>query len=363
MRTWFLAVSMIQRRTSLARLLFCGLVLVLVCSLGVTAGLPVFRISVENTVAHVQTQSVQRFADLLSQRLAGRLEVLFYPAAALFRDFDVFRALSQGKLEMAVPGTWQFDKYIPEMGLFLLPSFYGRTADASYALRDSVLGEKLVATVEDGLGVKVLGRWIDLGFVHYFGRSSPISHIKDIQGKRIRVAGGVGNSLRIQALGGNPVTIAWPDFPQALLQKSVDGLLTSYETIASAALWQHGITHVYEDREYFAQYVPLVASAFWQRLPQDIRTVIADTWDECVDQARVQAAKAQENARQKLYSEGITIITPSRQELETTRSLLVEQENRIANQMGISDGLLEELYEFLRPYDAGQITALGADGL
>jgi len=289
--------------------------------------------------------------------------VQFYPAAALFRDLDVFRALSQGKLEMAVPGTWQFDKYVPEMGVFLLPSFYGRTAEVSYALRQNILGEKLVEIIEDGLGVKVLGRWIDLGFIHYFGTSSTVSHIKDIVGKRIRVAGGVGNSLRVQALGGHSVTIAWPDLPQALLQKSIDGMLTSYETIASAALWEHGITHVYEDREYFAQYVPLVASAFWQRLPEDIRTIITDTWEECVDQARAQAAVAQATARLKLYSQGITIVMPSTKELEATRTLLVQQEESIAHQMGIDDAMLDELSEFFRLYDAGLITAHLPDGL
>lgn len=327
------------------------------------AGLPVFRISVENTVSHVQTQAVQRFADLLSQRLAGRLEVQFYPAAALFRDLDVFRALSQGKLEMAVPGTWQFDKYVPEIGLFLLPSFYGRTADASYVLRDSVFGEKLVAIIENGLGVKVLGRWIDLGFAHYFNTSSAISHINDIKGKRVRIAGGVGNSLRIQALGALPVTIAWPDLPQALLQKNVDGLISSYETLASAALWRHGITQVYEDRQYFAQYVPLVANTFWQRLPEDIRMTIAATWEECVDQARAQAAVAQENARTKLYSEGISIITPSLQELETTRSYLLQHEADIAKGMGIGDDVLAELYEFFRLYDTGLLMAKRPDSL
>jgi C4-dicarboxylate-binding protein DctP len=323
----------------------------------------VFRISVENTLSHVQTQSVQRFSNLLSERLAGRLDVQFYPAAALFRDLDVFRALSQGKLEMAVPGTWQFDRYVPEMGLFLLPSFYGRSEDVIYALRESAFGEKLVTIIENGLGVKVLGRWIDLGFVHYFGTSSTVTHIKDIVGKRIRVAGGVGNSLRVQALGGHSVTIAWPDLPQALLQKSVDGMLTSYETIASAALWEHGITQVFEDREYFAQFVPLVSNAFWQRLPEDMRTIIADTWDECVDQARVQAAIAQDKARLELQSKGLSIIVPSQEELVATRSLLVQQEPAIARQIGIGDDLLQEINDFFRLYDAGLITAHLPDGL
>ena len=86
----------------------------------------------------------------------------------LFRDADVFRALAQGKVEIAVPGTWQFDRYVPEVGLFLLPSMYGRDASFTYGLMESPIGNRLVSTIERVLDVNVLGRWIDLGHTHVF---------------------------------------------------------------------------------------------------------------------------------------------------------------------------------------------------
>ncbi len=314
-----------------------------------------FRISVENTTSHVQTQSVQRFADLLSQRLAGRLDVQFYPAAALFRDADIFRALSQGKLEMAVPGTWQFDRYVPEIGIFLLPRFFGRNADVNYAIMESSLGIFLISMIERNLNVQVLGRWIDLGHTHLFSTHTAIHSFKDIAGLRIRVAGGVGNSLRIAALGGKPVTIAWPDFPQTLARGSVDGLLTSFETVVSAALWQAGIAYVYEDRQYFAQYVPIVAMEYWMRLPQEIRDIISVTWEECVVPAREQAAIAQRNAKLRLIAEGVKITVPSKSTQDATSAKLIEQETDIAKRMGISEELLAELVDFFKTYDAGFI--------
>ena len=317
--------------------------------------LPVFRISVENTTSHVQTQSVQRFADLLSQRLAGKLDVQFYPAASLFRDADVFRALSQGKLEMAVPGTWQFDRFVPEIGIFLLPRFFGRNADVNYAIMESSLGFKLKSMIERSLNVRVLGRWIDLGHTHLFSTRTAIRTSNDIVGLSIRVAGGVGNSLRIEALGGKPITIAWPDFPQTLARGSVDGLLTSYETVVSAALWQAGIAHAYEDRQYFAQYVPIVAMNVWLRLSQEIRDIISATWDECVVPAREQAAIAQRNAKLRLIAEGVKVTVPSKSMQDATRARLIEQETAIAERMGIPKEILSELIAFFETYDTGFI--------
>jgi TRAP-type C4-dicarboxylate transport system substrate-binding protein len=320
-----------------------------------TQPLQIFRISVENTTSHVQTQSVQRFADLLSQRLAGKLDVQFYPAASLFRDTDVFRALSQGKLEMAVPGTWQFDRYVPEIGIFLLPRFFGQNADVNYAIMESPLGNSLTSKIERDLNVRVLGRWIDLGHTHLFSTRTIVRSLNDIAGLRIRVAGGVGNSLRIEALGGKPITIAWPDLPQALSRNSVDGLLTSYETMASAALWQSGIAYVYEDRQYFAQYVPIVAMEFWLRLPQEIRDTISMTWDECVVPAREQAAIAQRNAKLRLIAEGVKVTVPSKDMQDATLAKLIEHEDAIAERMGIPKELLSELIDFFTTYNAGFI--------
>jgi len=51
-------------------------VLMLLHMMSLTAQtLPVIRISVENTLAHVQTQAVQRFATRLAKELASRYEI------------------------------------------------------------------------------------------------------------------------------------------------------------------------------------------------------------------------------------------------------------------------------------------------
>ncbi|HLW21737.1 MAG TPA: TRAP transporter substrate-binding protein DctP [Sphaerochaetaceae bacterium] len=310
--------------------------------------LPVIRISVENTASHVQTQAVQRFSEALREHLAGSYDVEFYPAASLFRDADVFRALAQGKVEIAVPGTWQFDRYVPEVGLFLLPSMYGRAASVTYGLMESSVGAQVVSTIERVMDVKVLGRWIDLGHTHVFSTGRSITKADDFAGKRIRVAGGVGNSLRIEALGATPTTIAWPDFPAALTRKSVDGVLTSYETIASARLWERGIDAVYEDKQYFAQYVPIASGLFWDRLPIDVQDTIMETWDELVDRARQEATVAQAQSRSLMIRNGVSITMVSNDYVQRTRERLMQQEESMVITMGISQDIYQEFKQFIQ---------------
>ena len=315
------------------------------CLIGET--LPVMRISVENSTTHVQTLAVERFVRLLRTELEGQLDIRFYPAARLFRDKDVIQALFLGRVEMAVPGTWQFDTLVPEAALFLLPGFYGRPRELTYRVMDSPLGKRINRAVEEGLHVVIPGRWIDLGHAHLFSLSRPIHSYRDIDRMKIRVAGGQANMLRLEALGGIPRVISWPDLNAYLETGGIDAILTSYETVRSAALWEKGVRYVYEDSEYFAQYVPMISPEFWEELSPEIRRIICDCWESGVEQARREAAAAQIASRELLEARGVEIRIPSPEELHSARELLMEQQNAMAEILHIPDELLAELEAIL----------------
>lgn len=328
--------------------LILGLMLVLLSSFPLQAQyMPLIRISVENTAAHVQTKAVGRFADALAARLEGRYEVQFFPAASLYRDSDVFRALTQGKLEIAVPGTWQFDRYVPEVGLFLLPSLYGMDATVTYGLVESPTGARIIDAIERTMDVQVLGRWIDLGYTHLFSTARNLKRPSDFAGKRIRVAGGKGNEMRIAAMGALPASITWTDLPSSLQRGVVDVVLTSYETVASARLWEHGIRAVYEDRQYFAQYVPICSGLFWDSLPADVQQIIRETWDGIVDQARSDASVAQAVARSTMVANGMAITMPGSRQIEETRTILLREEPSIVRDLGIPEDLYRIFVEYM----------------
>lgn len=310
-----------------------------------TTLLPTLRISTENAETHVQTEAVRRFADELARLTEGRLNVDHQWDARMFRDREVLYALDQGKVEMAVPGTWHLGRFEPDVGLFLLPAFYGQDASEIHAIVDGPVGNRISKRIETALSVKVIGRWIDLGHAHLFSVDTPILRHEDIRGMKIRVAGGLGNVLRIEALGGDPMIIAWPDLPPKLNQGVVSGVLTSFETVASASLWKHGIRYAFADKEYFPQYVPMIRRAFWDRLPADIREIILRTWEKHVDEARRAASAAQEAARATLVENGVTITDPDPAALRKWRRLLMIQQFEISRKMNINEDLLNQVLQ------------------
>lgn len=307
--------------------------------------LPAMRISVENAPTHVQTLAVQAFAEDIRQQLAGRIAVEFFAGARLFRDSEVISALMQGKVEMAVPGTWHVERFEPNVGVFLLPFFYGRPAQANYTVLDGHIGKAINMRVEQNLHVKVLGRWIDLGHAHLFSIHQPIARHDDIRQKRVRVAGGRANELRIQAFGGIPTSIPWPDLPAYLEQGKIDAILTSYETVCSAKLWEQGIRYAFEDREYFPQYIPMIRSSFWEKLPAEIQQMLLDTWEKHVDPARQAAATAQADAKATLLAQGVEIIVPDEQVITHWRQRLLPFQNDFIYTLKIDKELVKQLLD------------------
>lgn len=295
----------------------------------------------------VQTRAIERFARTLEDASEGRIQVQLYHSARLFRDRDVIAALIAGKVEMAVPGSWQLDRYVPDMGLYMLPLFYGRSVEEHHRVRDGQTGQLIGQRIERDLGVRLAGRWLDLGYANLYFTDRSVARHEDLAGMRIRVPGGVANQGRLRAFGAEPVVVAWPDLPNALEQGLVRGVLTTHETLRSAELWRNGIRYCFEDREYFAQYVPMIRESFWQHLPTELQQLVADSWEQVVDGQRIAAARAQDEARDLLQEQGVEMMIPAAESLVYWRQVARQVEPRLVMEMGIDPQLVSHAEEAL----------------
>jgi len=306
------------------------------------------RISLDTNPNHVRNQNTERFVEELKKRVGDQIQAEIFPSAQLYRDRDVPRALRQGSVEMGIPGSWQLDGIAPETGITSLPMFYGVEPETAHRIVDGRVGEEIAKRLEDRLRVKVLGRWFDLGYNHLYGAKRKITRFEDIQGLKVRHPGGTANAERIRLLGGNPVLIPWPDLPLAMNQGVVDALITTYESSFTAKLWDAGLSSCFEDREYFAQYVPMVSLQFWNRLSPELRQAMTESWQAIVDIERRQAAEAQDKARDVLKSHGVTVTVPDAAAIAQARKKLMPAQDQIVAEMKIDRDLVEIAMQELR---------------
>lgn len=300
------------------------------------------EISLETGPNHVRNISVVELAKELEAASGGRLEVKVFHGASKYKGTNVPTALAQGALDMGMPGTWHLGKAVPSFNMPGLPMFYGRAHEAQYAVFDGEVGQTLNRMLEEKLNVKVIGRWFDLGFGQMFFTDKEVTSHADLKGLKMRAPGGAANLARFAGFEATAVKIAWPDVPQALQRNTVDGVLTTHESVRSAKLWDSGLRYAYDDYQSFFQYVPVMSRRAWDKLPPDLQQLIVDTWEKNVDKVRQLARERQQSAREEGAKNGIKRVDASAEDLAAMREKLMKGQAALVEELRIDAGLVEK---------------------
>jgi TRAP-type C4-dicarboxylate transport system substrate-binding protein len=298
------------------------------------------RCSLETPPSHTRNAIIRDYLRKIESAAGGQINTLLFESGQLFPDLQVGKALLQGQVEMAAPGSWSLTGFVPDADFIQLPVLYGRPMEMVHRVVDGKPGQLLAKQIEAQLNSHVIGPWLDLGFFNWFSTSKPLNSYGDLKGMKIRNSGGAGQAWRTQFMGAIPNTTPLPNVALGLSQGTFDGLITSFETVASGQYWESGIRHGFEDHQFCGEYIPIVSLAFWQKLSPDLRQVLTDLWKENVAAYRADMAAAQARAREKVQAHGIKIVVPSAEELAATRREMMASQEQVARLSKISSEMV-----------------------
>jgi TRAP-type C4-dicarboxylate transport system substrate-binding protein len=307
----------------------------------VTADEPiVMRCSLDTVPSHARNVTIRDYFTKIEAAARGRIKTQLYESGQLFPDLQVGKALLQGQVEMAAPGSWSLTGIISDADFLQLPLLYGRRIDVLHRAVDGLPGKLLAAQIEEKLSAHVIGPWLDLGFFNWYSTAKPLNSYGDLKGMKIRNNGGAGQAWRTQFMGAVPNTTPLPNVALALSQGTFDGLITTNETVASAHYWEAGIRHALEDHQFIGEYIPIVSLAFWKKLSPDLQQLLTDLWRENVPAYRANMAAAQARARETIQEHGIAIAVPAPEALDATRQQMMAEQDQIVKQSKISAEML-----------------------
>lgn len=280
------------------------------------------RCSLDTAPSHVRNVSIVDFLQKVEAATGGQVVGEVFHSGQLYPDLNVGKALLQGQVDMAAPGSWTQTGIVPDCDFCQLPAFYGQPIDVTHRASDGAAGQYVARQVEAKLRIKILGPWIDLGFQNWYTTKKPVHSTEDLKGLKLRSPGGPGISWRISFVGGIPNTTAWPNVPLALSQGTFDGFVSTNESCATAKLWEAGVRYSYQDHQYVGQYMPMVSQAAWGRIPAASQAKMIEIWAANIGTYRANAAAAQDNARKTMEANGVTFTDPTADQLTTTRKAM-----------------------------------------
>jgi len=301
------------------------------------------RCSLETAPSHARNAVIRDYLERTGAASAGRIKTQLFENGQLFPDLQAGKALLQGQIEMAVPGTFSLTGIVPDADFLQLPALYGRSLEFVHGVVDGAPGQLLALRIEQRLSAHVIGPWLDLGFFNWFSTSRGLRVYNDLKGLKIRNNGGAGQAWRTTFMGAIPNTTPLPNVPLGLSQGTFDGLVTTHETVASGQFWESGIRHALEDHQFVGEYIPIVSLAFWQRLPFDLQQLLTELWRTKVAACRADMATAQSRARELVQAHGVDIVVPSAEELATKRGEMMAHQDQVVKLSKISPEMISTI--------------------
>lgn len=268
-----------------------------------TAQTRTIKFANQNAKGHPIVMGMEKFAELVEQKSAGKLKVNVFPGGALGSDQANVSALQGGTLEMASMNSGIFANIVKDFAIYDFPFLFanGREADA---IVDGPFGKSLHAKLEEK-GLVGLA-YYELGFRNITNSRRPITKVEDIAGLKLRVIPNPINVDWVSALGANPTPLPFPELYAALEQKAVDGQENPVATIQGAKLYEVQKHLALTNHQYNPQSV-IVSKKFWDGLSADERRILQEAATESAKYQREQSRNAAAGILADLKKNGMQV--------------------------------------------------------
>jgi len=245
------------------------------------------------------------FAEMVNQRLAGKVRVEVFPNSQLYNDDKVMEAmrLSSGcTCIMAAPSLSKFVKLSRQLQAFDLPYLF-KDIDDVHKLADSPIADKMTTPLERK-GVKALVFWDNGMKVFSIRGDKPLrTPPADFEGKKFRIQSSNVHEEMIKELGGVPQKLPFKEVYTALGQGVVDGQENAWSNIYSKKFYEVQDWITVSNHAYLG-YLVVVSAECWNGLPSDLRDELKVILKEATEANRRFAKEADEADRAKIQAAG-----------------------------------------------------------
>ncbi|HUP37436.1 MAG TPA: TRAP transporter substrate-binding protein DctP [Candidatus Limnocylindria bacterium] len=266
---------------------------------------------------YYHTINLNAFAAKVKEKSGGRMEIRVHPASSLYPQQEILPSLLDGRSEIGPVLSGYLTDVLLELGVLELPFMTSSLEEHRKAQQQlkpfftEQLGKK-------GLKMLTAHAWPSQQVFSH----EPIRTIADWKGKKIRVYGADTSNIT-KTLGGVPVNIPFGELYTALDKKTVDGAITSATNAEPMKFFEVSKVINYWFLAGASSEWLVVNQKAWDGLAKDLQQVVLDSLKEVrFEDKEWEDAKAFEERALKRFPEiGMTVVNPSKAEIEKARKL------------------------------------------
>jgi tripartite ATP-independent transporter DctP family solute receptor len=256
---------------------------------------------------HPMNVRAREMAAAIKQETSGAFDLRIFPSSQLGSDTDTLSQIRAGGVEFFTLSGLILSTLVPAASIngmgFAFPDY-----DTVWKAMDGDLG----AYVRDQIAktnLLALEKIWDNGFRQTTTSTKPVNTPDDFRGMKLRVPPSPLWTSMFKAFDAAPASINFNEVYSALQTRIVDGEENPLAIISTAKLYEVqkycSLTNHMWDGFWF-----LANKAAWERLPQDMRMIVAKNINAAAVKERDDVAKLNANLQQELAGKGLAFNKP-----------------------------------------------------
>lgn len=257
---------------------------------------------------HPLNVRAKEMAAAIKAETNGKFDLQIFPNNQLGSDTDMLSQIRSGGVEFFTLSGLILSTLVPAASIngigFAFPDY-----NTVWKAMDGDLGAHVRGEIKKA-GLEVMDKIWDNGFRQTTSSTKPITGPDDLKGFKIRVPVSPLWTSMFKAFDAAPASINFSEVYSALQTKIVEGQENPLAIISTAKLYEVqkycSLTNHMWDGFWF-----LANRRAWEKLPQDVRTVVAKNINAAAVKEREDTAKLNANLQQELAGKGLTFNQPA----------------------------------------------------
>jgi tripartite ATP-independent transporter DctP family solute receptor len=258
-------------------------------------------------VMHPMNIRAKEMADAIRVETKGRVDIQIFPNSQLGSDTDMLSQVRSGGVEFFTLSGLILSTLVPAAAITGIGFAFPDYATVWKAL-DGDLGAHVRAQIAKS-GLVAMDKIWDNGFRQITSSTKPIVTGDDLKGMKIRVPPSPLWTSMFKAFDAAPTSINFSEVYSALQTKVVEGQENPLAIIATAKLYEVqkycSLTNHMWDGFWF-----LANKKAWERLPEDLRTIVAKHINAAGMNERTDVAALNATVQKDLASKGLVFNQP-----------------------------------------------------
>jgi TRAP-type transport system periplasmic protein len=215
-------------------------------------------------------QFAKDYAAAVTKDSGGRIKAEVYPASQLGSIPRQIEGVQFGAIQCAIVPPEFFVGIDERFEVMAAPGLvtsmeHGQRVTADPAVRSLMLGL--------GAGKGLHGAGLYMATPSAFIAKSPIRHLADFKGKKLRIFASDFHSVALKRLGATPVAMTLGDVLPAIQQGAIDGALAAL-TVFTPMGYQDAAKYVTETGQPSIFIIVEISRKWYDALPEDLRQIV-----------------------------------------------------------------------------------------